>query len=496
MLIVRVIALAALFWSLISLLAPTQTAAATTPFYAVNWHPIYYGPDWQSTQFGLMSRAGVQATRLDVPWHRLEPAKGSYDQTYLANLDNVVEESARRNIKVVMVVLKTPSWASGSSDHNVPPLDDQDYASFLTFLIRRYDLQRTSGKVLDYEIWNEPNGTWAWTNPDPERYTRLLKASYAAAKAVDPSVNILAGSISGFGAGPVDFLDKMYQYGAKGYFDTLSAHAYGDPPAHGDMSPEEVLDRWSAAVMPVLQKHGDGARRVWLTEHGYNTSVDGVPEAVQADYLTRAFKKARSLANVDTLFYYEWMNSAGGTSEVDPEQNYGIVRVDFSLKPAYFAFQDLATSGYSTPTPTAQPTSTSTPTSTPVSTATPMPTSTASPTATPKKRRPRVHVKVSSPSPTTLSAANRKLVVTVSTEDAPPSNSLRSIRFAAPQNAAIDVGAWSGRRDAFVYDLPGSTQTVSFTVTALGAGPFLAPFTVVDEHGEWPSFAGDGGRAS
>src|SRR5262245_21714027 len=56
----------------------TPTAAPTstrTAFYAVNWHPIYYGPAWQSTQFSLMSQAGVQATRVDVPWDRLEPSK-------------------------------------------------------------------------------------------------------------------------------------------------------------------------------------------------------------------------------------------------------------------------------------------------------------------------------------------------------------------------------------------------------------------------------------
>jgi hypothetical protein len=129
----------------------------------------------------------------------------------------------------------------------------------------------------------------------------------------------------------------MYASGARGYFDTLSAHAYGDPPRHGNLTPEQVFSRWGAAILPILRANGDGARRVWITEHGYNTSTVGVSEPVQADYLTRAFAAARTVPNVDNLFYYEWMNSNGGTDPTLPEQNYGIVTIADAFKPAYSA---------------------------------------------------------------------------------------------------------------------------------------------------------------
>jgi len=279
----------------------------------------------------------VQRTRADVPWDAVEASKGVYDQTRLASLDSLVNESTSRHIQVLLIVLHSPGWANGGLNPLVPPINDQEYANFLGFLMRRY-----AGKVNDYEVWNEPDGSWAWTNPDPVRYTALLKTAYTYAKSINPGVNILGGSLSGFYASSTAFLQGMYAAGAKGYFDTLSAHAYGDPPRHSNLTPEDTFSQWSAAILPILQAQGDGGKRIWLTEHGYNTSTTGLTEAVQADYLGRAYAKAKTLANVDNLYYYEWMNSSGGTDTTDPEQNYGITAVDGRLKPAYNAYQTSA----------------------------------------------------------------------------------------------------------------------------------------------------------
>ncbi len=330
---------------------PTSSASTPSAFYGINWHPMWYGPSWTIQQLNLMQQAHVQRTRADVNWDAIETSKGVYNSTYLANLDAVVNESFNRGIKPVLIVLRCPAWANGGQAATVPPTNDQDYANFLTFLMNRY-----GSKVGDYEIWNEPDGSWAWTNPDPTRYTALLKTAYTAAKALNPSVNILGGSLSGFYTNPQNFLTGMYAAGAKNYFDTLSAHAYGDPPQHDNLAPEAMFDSWAAAILPIMQANGDGAKRVWLTEHGYNTSTTGVSESTQADYLTRAYAKAKTVSNIDNLFYYEWMNSAGGTSATDPAQNYGMVRVDDTLKPAYTAYQNSAASPTTTPLLTNSPT--------------------------------------------------------------------------------------------------------------------------------------------
>ena len=300
---------------------------------------MWYGSAWIVQQLNLMQQAHVQRARADVNWDAIETSKGAYNGTYLANIDSMVNESVKRGIKPLLIVLRTPAWANGGAGNLCPPANDQDYANFLTFLMKRY-----GPKVNDYEIWNEPDGSWAWCRPDPVRYTALLKTAYSAAKAVNPNVNILAGSLSGFESRSTGFLTTMYANGARNAFDALSAHAYGDPPDHGNLTPEQVFDRWSAAILPIMQANGDGAKRVWMTEHGYQASTRGVGEGAQADYLTRAYAKAKTVPNVDNLFYYEWMNSAGGTNAADPAQNYGMVRVNDALKAPFGAYQAAAAS--------------------------------------------------------------------------------------------------------------------------------------------------------
>jgi hypothetical protein len=284
-----------------------------------------------------MQQAGVQRTRVDVNWDALETSKGIYDGARLASLDSVVNESAKRGIKTLLIVLRSPGWANGNQDPRTPPNNDQDYANFLTFLMQRY-----SGIVNDYEIWNEPDGYWAWNNPNPARYTALLKTAYTSAKTINPNVNILGGSLSGWYTDPANFLRGMYAAGAQGSFDTLSAHAYGDPPQHGNLTPEVMLSQWDAVIPAIMAANGDGAKRIWMTEHGYTTSTTGVNEAKQADYLTRVYSSAKTLANVDSLFYYEWMNSDGGGDITQPTQNYGIVSITNAHKLSYGAYKSAA----------------------------------------------------------------------------------------------------------------------------------------------------------
>lgn len=306
-------------------------------FYGINWHPLWYDSNWIVNQLNLMQQAGVQRTRVDVNWDAIETSKGVYDANRLASLDAVVNESSLRGIQTLLIVLRSPGWANGNQDPRTPPINDQDYANFLTFLMRRY-----TTKVNDYEIWNEPDGSWAWLNPDPARYTALLKTAYRSAKSLNPNVNILAGSLSGWYGGPAGFLSGMYLAGAKPYFDTLSAHAYGDPPQHGSLTPESMLSQWNAVIQQIMQANGDGAKRVWLTEHGYTTSTAGVSVAVQADYLKRAFAAAKTYGTLDNMFYYEWMNSDGGTDGAIPSQNYGLVSTTDVVKAGYGAYQSSA----------------------------------------------------------------------------------------------------------------------------------------------------------
>jgi exo-beta-1,3-glucanase (GH17 family) len=92
----------------------------------------------------------------------------------------------------------------------------------------------------------------------------------------------------------------------------------------------------------ILRAHGDGAKRVWATEFGFptgSTSRD-VSEAKQAQLLTQAFALLSSRPWAGPAFVYSYRDS--GTDKQNVEQNFGVVRYDYSVKPAYRAFRAAA----------------------------------------------------------------------------------------------------------------------------------------------------------
>jgi hypothetical protein len=406
----------------------TRSRAATTPpnFYGLNWHPVWINSGGQDAEIDLMQQAGVATVRLDVPWYFLEPSQGTYDQTYLTRLDNAVDQLYAHGIDPLVIVTSAPAWVTGApsgdpNPGNEPPIRTtvgngcnstqtnctpyngiQAYDNFLSFLIQRW-----SGKVNKYEIWNEPDGQWSWISTEQNSntaetddaidYTTLLKSAYTAAKTVNPSVTILAGSLSGTGSGPQLFLSTMYEYGAKNYFDVLSQHYYCDPPDHdycgtssSDDSPATLANTWTSGIYPIMNENGDSAKPVWVTETGYNSSPGGISEAQQASYLTQTFEAAKSLPNVARVYWYTSDGDDQGGS-TDYGDYYGLIEADmhnansmpagYRLKPAYAAFQELASVITPTPAPTLAPTVMPTSASPPGHTPNPAPTRTPASTS-------------------------------------------------------------------------------------------------------------------
>jgi len=285
---------------------------------------------------------GARWMRLTMAWSDIETRKGSYSSTALAGYDNAITRAASSGARLVVTVYTSPSWASGSSNRETPPSDPADYANFL-----RFAAQRWGGEVDAWEIWNEENlwGFWS-SGPDPGRYARLLKASYPAVKASDPTARVLFG---GTAYNDYGYLEGAYHAvpDLGNYYDVMATHPY---PA-GGRAPETVwldgsgrVDRKAFAgyreVRRTMLAHGD-AKPLWFTEFGWSTnSVDrGVTEAQQASYLTRALRCVEQDPYVQVAVWYTYRNNWWANDANDWESQLGLVRTDFSRKPAYAAFK-------------------------------------------------------------------------------------------------------------------------------------------------------------
>jgi hypothetical protein len=355
-------AIAVLVISIPMLLAASSSGArASAPeFRGVMLHSLWESDEDMERELDLAAEAGSNVVRVNVGWSALEQAgNGEYNLPFVEKLDRFVGGAAARGMRVVAMLWNTPCWASSAPpsvkqgcegawwDRGVqwyPPENPNEYAEAARWMTDRYG---TSLAAL--EVWNEPNlidGYW-WRTTDPAGdYAELLKAAYPAAKAGNPSVPVLAGALQG---GDRQFLEELYAHGVQGSYDGLSIHPYNEWRAPDD----HWVPEWSRyTFLPAIEsvraaqiEAGDGAP-LWLTEFGWTTAEGAyayrdqrftVSEAQQAAYIARALELVCSMEFVEAALVYNLRDN--GTDPAAYEENFGLVRRDFSPKPALEAFQ-------------------------------------------------------------------------------------------------------------------------------------------------------------
>ncbi len=133
------------------------------------------------------------------------------------------------------------------------------------------------------------------------------------------------------------------------------------------------------AVRDVMVAHGDSAKPMWLTEVGWSTYTGtyGVSEEKQAQYLTDSFTWLSSRPYVTNAFWYAFRNTYWLEDDLSSgEANVGVLRTDYTSKPALTALAALGTT-----TTDDEPSATSTTTTT-------VPPTTTTMTTTPKREVP------------------------------------------------------------------------------------------------------------
>jgi hypothetical protein len=322
----------------------TQPASVSTRFayYGVNLHPLQdrYAlyPPAQTLQ--LAGDIGSSVVRIDIHWEWIEylrPGTASWYMPQIQQLDAFLAEAARRRIRVLATIQDTPCWASNEMGKlcpparphyhgSYPPANAQVYANFLARLVHH-----VGRRIQYYEIWNEPNLTRFWAHPDPLAYARLLRAAYRAVKSEDPSAQVLAGATSGTDTG---FIDRMYEAGARGYFDALSVHPYSaNRSPRACSAPTTSFQCGVQQVRRVMLRHGD-TRPIWLTEFGESVSA-GVTSSTQAGYVTQTLSLIRHWSFVRGAVWYELYDDPTGHDG----EHFGLLEGNLCPRLAAFAFR-------------------------------------------------------------------------------------------------------------------------------------------------------------
>lgn len=319
-------------------------------------------PEELSAQLKDIKSLGFNWVRTDIDWSAVQrQSANNYDWSAY---DRVIDTAHANGLGVLGVIAYAPAWArlpECVGNDKCRPASSAAYATFAKAVVQRYSPKG----VKTWEIWNEPNIQGFWRpSPNPQAYTALLKAAYAAIKSADANATVLSGGLSpaedqppGF-ITPRDFLKAMYTNGAKGSFDALAHHPYSYP------APPNVAYSWSAwtqmdglnpSLRSIMEANGDGNKQIWITEVGsptagagstatpanfrLNLSATHGDEQLQAVFVEQTVAAVNGYAWAGPMFWYSYKDL--GSARGDNENFFGIIRSDGSQKPAYAVFKRL-----------------------------------------------------------------------------------------------------------------------------------------------------------
>jgi len=292
--------------------------------------------------------AGARWIRFDINWSVVQ-WNGSTSYNW-APFDRVVDAASVRGLRVLGLLVQTPPWArSTSGDSYQPPADLNNYSRFAKAAVQRY----VSKGVRHWEIWNEPNYSTYWAPaPDAARYTAMLKLAYSAIKSADPGAFVVTGGLAPWGAygeytslrvNPLNFLERMYAAGAAGSFDAVGWHPYTVPAGieYHTWSAWSQMSETNPSALSMMSGRGDGAKQIWATEMGAPTGgPNSISESGQAQHVTDVHAKWQTLSWGGPMFWHSLRDRA--TNSSSREDNFGLLRTDWSWKPGYNAYRQAA----------------------------------------------------------------------------------------------------------------------------------------------------------
>ncbi|MBC7237093.1 MAG: hypothetical protein H5T69_14730, partial [Chloroflexi bacterium] len=268
----------------------------------------------------MAADAGIGWVKQQFPWEDIEPLrKGEFlypvtkSDSWL-KYDRIVEACEKYGLQIVARLDRPPDWTRQDNTYKERPPDNlEDYGDFVYEFVKRY-----RGRVRYIQIWNEPNIFPEWGNRpvDPAGYVELLKIAYRRAKEADPNVYVLSAPLAitlgqphpepgkWISMNDLQYLEEMYQAGAREYFDIYSANAFGmSLPPEAEPDPNALNFQRVLLQRRIMERYGDADKPVWFNEYGWNAAPPDFPperliwgrvtEKQQAEYTLRGIQMAR-----------------------------------------------------------------------------------------------------------------------------------------------------------------------------------------------------------
>ena len=335
----------------------------------------------RTTWLDRAAQANASMVRTTVVWAQVAPTRptkpGDHrDPGYdWAQIDELVQNADARNIKVLMTVLGTPSWANRGKTEAFAPRKANMFKQFMKALSTRYSGNAGLPEVRHITLGNEFN-TARFLMPQfknngrksvaPAIYVnKFVLPGLKGVKAGNPRAKVAIGVTSprgrkknrNKGAGqhfPAEFM-KGVAKACKGRCKGV-AFAHHPYTVNNAKKGPNARFKYPAVAFNNLGRFNRDLKRwfglkkkprIWITEYGFfssppNTSKNGVPVDRHAKFLRQAVKKAKKLGYVDMFIWFILLDDSGAPNPVVWEASGGVYDSNNLPKPAYAAYQKIA----------------------------------------------------------------------------------------------------------------------------------------------------------
>lgn len=300
-----------LFSSYTSLAQAPQSNPISLESFGLHIHRIDQGTPWPGVPFGSWRLWDAY-----VAWPNLEPVAGKWD---FSRLDKYVAMAEKRGVSILLPLGLSPGWASArptepsnyKPGNAAEPRDLEMWRNYVRTVASRY-----KGRILTYEIWNEPNIPQFFSG-SVEMLVKLTQITREELKKVDPNIKLVSPSMSTGAKDHLDYFDKYLARGGAASVDVIGYHMYVQ-----DQSPEALVPLIQK-IKILMKKNGVASLPLWNTEIGWWLENDDGTSASQmvtkggwrkleqrkeaGEFLQRTFLLSFSLG-VGRVYWYAWDN--------------------------------------------------------------------------------------------------------------------------------------------------------------------------------------------
>ena len=270
-----------------------------------------------------------------LEWAEIEQTKGEIviPEYFRERYKRITQEGK----KIVLVLCYGNPIYSGTTNVVMPTVSNKTYfdawINYVSTMVNEFK------DIVDhFEIWNEPNLSYANSNASAAEYAELCVETKKVIEKIQPQAVVIGGAIA-YARSHSQFVRDFYNNGGN-QMDGISFHIYDYANV-----PE---DKWESVLLAAFEDLMDSLDcnlPLWFTETGYCTGTGGnaVSEELQAAYLIRMqalwdnyLKTEEREGEMFWFFTNDWTTDSGDTSG-----NHGLIDVNGVAKDSYYTFKAL-----------------------------------------------------------------------------------------------------------------------------------------------------------